>query len=38
LETRNTRRLLDLPVTDAGYLDRLGRYAAASGYLRHANS
>jgi long-chain acyl-CoA synthetase len=35
-ETTNTQRLVPLPVTDAAYLTRLGRYAVASGYLRHA--
>jgi long-chain acyl-CoA synthetase len=35
-ETRNTERLVPLPVTDAAYLDRLGRYAVESGYIRHA--
>ena len=34
-DTSNTRRLVPLPVTDAAYLDRLGRYAVDSGYLRH---
>jgi thioester reductase-like protein len=33
-ETRNTRRLLPLPVTDAAYLTRLARYAADAGYLQ----
>lgn len=37
-DTTNTRRLLPLPVTDAAYLDRLGRYAVESGYIRHAGS
>jgi long-chain acyl-CoA synthetase len=35
-ETANTERLGPVPVTDAAYLDRLGRYAIESGYLRHA--
>lgn len=34
-DTSNTRRLVPLPVTDAAYLERLGRYAVASGYIRH---
>ena len=33
-DTSNTGRLLPLPVTDAAFLDRLGRYAMESGYLR----
>lgn len=32
--TTNAARLVALPTTDAEYLARLGRYAAASGYLR----
>ena len=35
-ETTNTGRLVPLPVTDSAYLDRLGRYAVESGYIRHA--
>ncbi|GAC1446446.1 MAG: hypothetical protein NVSMB56_05210 [Pyrinomonadaceae bacterium] len=31
----NTARLIELPVTDAAFIDRLGRYAIQSGYLRH---
>jgi long-chain acyl-CoA synthetase len=34
-DTSNTRRLVPLPITDAAYLERLGRYAVDSGYLRH---
>jgi long-chain acyl-CoA synthetase len=34
-DTTNTSRLGPLPVTDAAYLERLGRYAVESGYLRH---
>jgi long-chain acyl-CoA synthetase len=34
-DTTNTRRLMPLPVTDAAYLNRLGRYAVESGYIRH---
>jgi long-chain acyl-CoA synthetase len=37
-DTTNTCRLMPAPVTDAAYLDRLGRYAVESGYLRHAAS
>jgi long-chain acyl-CoA synthetase len=37
-ETTNTRRLMPLPVTDAAYLNRLGRYAVESGYIRHAGT
>jgi thioester reductase-like protein len=37
-ETTNTRRLVPLPVTDAAYLNRLGRYAVESGYIRHAGA
>ncbi|MBX5477827.1 MAG: SDR family oxidoreductase [Pyrinomonas methylaliphatogenes] len=33
-ETANAARLMPLPVTDADYLRRLGRYAVESGYLR----
>jgi thioester reductase-like protein len=33
-ETSNTKRLVPLPVTDPAYLDRLGRYAVESGYIR----
>ena len=37
-DTSNTGRLLPLPVTDAAFLDRLGRYAIESGYFRgHAS-
>lgn len=32
-ETRNTARLVRLPVTDAAFLSRLGRYAVESGYI-----
>ena len=35
-DTTNTRRLGPLPVTDAAYLDALGRYAVESGYIRQA--
>ena len=34
-DTTNTARLVELPVTDAAFIDRLGRYALESGYLRH---
>jgi len=34
-ETTNARRLVPLPVTDAAYLARLGRFAVDSGYIRH---
>ena len=34
-DTSNTQRLVATPVTDAAYLDRLGRYAVDSGYIRH---
>lgn len=34
-DTTNTARLVELPVTDATFIDRLGRYAIESGYLRH---
>ncbi len=34
-ETTNAQRLVPMPVTDAAYLDRLGRYAVDSGYIRH---
>ena len=33
-ETRNAQRLAGTPVTDAAYLERLGEFAVASGYLR----
>ena len=33
-DTSNTARLVPLPVTDAAFLERLGRYAIESGYLR----
>jgi long-chain acyl-CoA synthetase len=32
-DTRNTARLVRLPVTDAAFLSRLGRYAVESGYI-----
>ena len=32
--TTNTARLIQLPITDANFLGRLGRYAVASGYIR----
>jgi thioester reductase-like protein len=34
-ETTNAQRLVPMPITDAAYLDRLGRYAIDSGYIRH---
>lgn len=34
-DTRNTRRLVTAPVTDRAYLERLGRYAVETGYIRH---
>jgi long-chain acyl-CoA synthetase len=34
-DTTNARRLVRMPVTDAAYLQRLGRYAVESGYIRH---
>ena len=33
-ETGNAGRLVPLPVTDGAFLERLGRYAVESGYLR----
>jgi long-chain acyl-CoA synthetase len=35
-ETRNAQQLAGTPITDAAYLDRLGRFALDSGYLRPA--
>jgi long-chain acyl-CoA synthetase len=35
-DTTNTKRLVPVPVTDRAYLERLGRYAVESGYIRHA--
>ena len=35
-DTRNTRRLVPAPVTDRAYLERLGRYAVETGYIRHS--
>lgn len=35
-ETKNTARLVALPIADAAYLRRLGNYAITSGYIRRA--
>jgi thioester reductase-like protein len=37
-DTTNTARLVELPVADAAFVDRLGRYAVESGYIRFAKS
>lgn len=34
-ETANTTKLVPPPVTDRAFIDRLGRFAVESGYLRH---
>lgn len=35
-DTSNAARLVPLPITDAAFLARLGRYAIESGYIRYA--